>query len=50
VLHDLRVLSFADLIGLSRLPADAEEARAHLGGAPAPELRIALDGDCSRLL
>jgi levansucrase len=50
VLDDLRVLSFADLVGLPGPPACAEQARAHLGGAPAPVLRIALRGDRSELL
>ena len=50
VLDDLRVLSFADLVGLPGPPASKEEARAHLGGAPAPVLRIALRGDRSELL
>lgn len=50
VLDDLRVLSFADLVGLDRPAGTPEEARAHLGGAPAPILRIALHGDRSELL
>lgn len=45
VLADLRVLSFADQLGLDRLPASVAEARAHFGGTPAPELRLALRGD-----
>lgn len=45
VLHDGSVWSFADLVGLSRPPADAAEARAHFGGAPAPILRLRFDGE-----
>lgn len=45
VLDDLRVLGFADHLGSDRLPASPEEARAHFGGTPAPELRLALAGD-----
>lgn len=44
VLPDLRVQSFADLVGLSRPPRDPSEARAHFGGTPAPELRLVLSG------
>lgn len=50
VLPDGSVWSFADLIGLSHPPADATEARAHFGGAPAPILRLRLDGDWARLI
>lgn len=49
VLSDLRVLSFADCVGLDRAPRDAAEARAHFGGAPAPVLRLAIDGDRTSL-
>jgi len=45
VQHDLRVLSFADMVGLDRPPADPAEARRHFGGTPAPETRIALSDD-----
>ncbi len=45
VTADLRVLSFADMVGLAAAPADAEEARRHFAGTPAPELRLRLDGD-----
>lgn len=44
VRHDLRVMSFVDLPGLSRPPTDAAERRAHFGGTPAPLLRIGLEG------
>jgi levansucrase len=49
VLSDLRVLSFADIVGLDRPPRDAAEARAHFGGTPAPALRIIIDGDRTAL-
>ena len=49
VLDDLRVLSFADLLGLPGVPADAGQARRHFGGTPAPELRLTLDGDRATL-
>lgn len=45
VLPDLSVWGFADMVGLDREPRGAEEARAHFAGAPAPVLRISLDGD-----
>lgn len=45
VLPDLCVQSFADQVGLATSPADVRTARAHFGGSPAPELRIALEGD-----
>lgn len=45
VLPDLCVQSFADLVGLSTPPRDPQTARAHFGGSPAPELRIALEDD-----
>ncbi|HWI85368.1 MAG TPA: glycoside hydrolase family 68 protein [Sphingomonas sp.] len=45
VLPDLRVQSFADLVGLSEPPRSQSEARAHFGGSPAPELQLALSGD-----
>ncbi|MES2269380.1 MAG: glycoside hydrolase family 68 protein [Pseudomonadota bacterium] len=45
VLPDLTVQSFADVTGLSRLPADPTEARRHFGGSPAPELRLKIQGD-----
>lgn len=45
VLDDLRVLGFADNVGLNRLPAGPAEARAHFGGTPAPELQLRLQGD-----
>ncbi len=49
VLDDLSVLSFADLPGLDRAPADVATARRHFGGTPAPVLRLRLDGDRSSL-
>ena len=45
VLPDGSVWSFADMIALARPPRDAIEARAHFGGAPAPPLRLAFDGE-----
>lgn len=45
VLPDLSVLSFADLVGLSRPPADTAQARAHFAGVPAPELRLWVEGE-----
>ena len=45
VLPDLRVQSFADLVGLAHPPQNQAEARAHFAGSPAPELRLALSGD-----
>lgn len=45
VLPDLTVQSFVDMTGLADPPADAGQARRHFGGAPAPELRLAIDGD-----
>ena len=45
VCHDLTVLSFVDRPGLSAEPSSVAAARQHFGGAPAPELRIRLDGD-----
>jgi levansucrase len=45
VLPDLTVQSFADMTGLARAPADAAQARRHFGGAPAPELRLEIQGD-----
>lgn len=51
VMGDLSVTSFVDAWGLKgRTPAGAEEARAHFGGTPAPFLKIALEGDSTRLL
>lgn len=49
VLPDLSVWSFADMVGLARPPADVTQARAHFAGAPAPVLRLRLDGDRARL-
>lgn len=49
VLADLSVWSFANLLELDRPPRDPVEARAHFGGAPAPVLRLALDGDRASL-
>jgi levansucrase len=49
VLPDGRTLSFADSIGLPGRPRDAEEARRHFGGTPAPELRLRLDGASATL-
>lgn len=49
VLDDLSVISFADLPGLDRPPADTGVARRHFGGTPAPVLQLELDGDRSRL-
>ncbi len=45
VLPDLRVQSFADMVGLPASPGSSAEARAHFGGSPAPELQLALSGD-----
>lgn len=45
VLPTLCVQSFADLVGLAKLPRNVAEARAHFGGTPAPELRILLQDD-----
>lgn len=44
VLPDLRVLSFLDVVGLETMPVDAEQARRHFGGTPAPEVTLKLDG------
>lgn len=44
---DLKVLSFIDLVGMTRLPRDAAEARAGFGGTPAPLVEIALEDDRS---
>ena len=49
VLDDLRVLSFADFVGLADAPPDAATARRYFGGTPAPELRLRLDGDHAKL-
>ena len=49
VLDDLRVLSFADFVGLADAPPDAATARRYFGGTPAPELRLRLDGDHAEL-
>lgn len=49
VLPDLRVQSFADQVGLATPPQNGSEARAHFGGSPAPELRLALSGDLAWL-
>lgn len=45
VLPDLIVQSFADMLNIPHPPRAPEEARAHFGGTPAPELRLKLDGD-----
>lgn len=45
VLPDLIVQSFADMLDIPHPPRTPEEARAHFGGTPAPELRLKLDGD-----
>ncbi len=45
VLSDLRVLSFADMVGAAAAPVDPAAARRHFGGTPAPALRLRLDGD-----
>jgi len=49
VLDDLRVLGFADVVGLDRMPASIAEARSCFGGTPAPELQLMLDGGRARL-
>lgn len=49
VLGDLSVISFIDRPGLTDNPVDADVARAHFGGAPAPQLRLVLDGEVARL-
>jgi levansucrase len=49
VLDDLRVLSFADLVGMPATPTDTRTARRHFGGTPAPEFRLVLDGDRAAL-
>ncbi len=49
VLDDLRVISFADFVGLAAAPTDAVVARRHFGGTPAPEVRLRLDGDRAEL-
>jgi levansucrase len=51
VMDDLRVTSFVDAWGtVGRAFADADEARAHFGGTPAPFVRIALDGETASLV
>jgi levansucrase len=45
VLADLSVLSFADMVGLKEPPANAAQARAHFGGAPAPVVQLRIEGD-----
>lgn len=45
VMSDLSVLSFADMVGLDRPPADVADARAHFAGGPAPSIQLVLDGD-----
>lgn len=45
VLPDLTVQSFADMTGIAHVPADPAQARRHFGGAPAPELRLGIEGD-----
>lgn len=49
VLADGRVWSFVDMIGLARPPLDANEARAHFGGAPAPLLQLVIEGETTFL-
>lgn len=49
VLPDLTVQSFADMTQLAHSPRSPEEARAHFGGTPAPELRLILQNDRARL-
>jgi len=44
VLHDLAVIGFVDRPGLAGEPLDAEQARRHFGGTPAPVLQLRLDG------
>lgn len=50
VLPDLSVWGFADMVGLAGAPRDAAEARAHFAGAPAPVLRVELDGERAGLV
>lgn len=50
VLPDLTVLSFADLVDLPRDPMTMAERRAHFGGTPAPDLRLAIEGDRAWLI
>lgn len=51
VLDDLHVASFVDSVGLGGAqPRDADEARRHFGGCPAPTVRIALDGDWTSII
>jgi levansucrase len=45
VLPDLTVQSFADMTGIAHVPVDPAEARHHFGGAPAPDLRLQIEGD-----
>jgi levansucrase len=33
------------MVGLRAPPADAAQARAHFGGAPAPVVRLKIEGD-----
>ena len=50
VLDDLRVWSFADLVGLATPPRDKMEARSAFGGTPAPVIRLSLKGDSSTIV
>ena len=45
VLPNLSVWGFADLLGLAHAPRDPAERRRHFAGAPAPVLRLEIDGD-----
>lgn len=50
VTHELEVMSFLDFPGLSRAARNTDEARARFGGTPAPAVRIAIEGDSTRVV